>query len=288
MFFPEGDLLKELISKKGFYIVGAAVLVAVAAAVTVALSAGHAGFASLLSEPFFKPLRSVMTSLVDSLEHAYDYLYRYDEMEAENARLRARVAELEREYREYTEISEENERYRNLLGFAERHENMTMEPVTVLSWTASNYSSSFTVSKGSSAGIEVSDPVVDEYGNLVGQVTSVTGASCVVTTLVDTTTSLGALLYESGETGVASGDYTLFKDSKLKVSYINDMDGAVIGGTVVTSGSGGVYPSGIVIGAISGISVSSSGLDPYAVVEPATELSKLTHVFVITDFAVSE
>ncbi len=280
--------MKDLISKKGLYIVLAAVLVAVVAAVTVSLSNGRADFASLLSEPFFKPVKSAMTSLVGALERAYDYMYRYDETEAENARLKERVAELEREYREYTEISEENERLRNLLGFAERHEDVTMEPVTVLNWTASNYSSSFTVSKGSAAGIELYDPVVDEYGNLVGQVTSVTGTSCVVTTLVDTSTSLGALFYESGETGVASGDFTLFKDSELKVSYIADMDNAVIGATVVTSGSGGVYPAGIVIGAVSGISVSSSGLDPYAVVEPATDLADLSHVFVITDFAVSE
>ncbi len=280
--------MKELFSKKGLYIVGAAAAVAVIAAVSVALSAGNAGFASLLSEPFFKPIKSAMTSLVDSMEHIYDTMYRFDETQAENRELRARVAQLEQEYREYTEISEENERLRNLLGFAERHEDMSMEPVTVLSWTASNYASSFTVSKGSSAGIALYDPVVDEYGFLVGQVTSVTATSSVVTTLIDTTTSLGALLYENGETGVACGDYDLFGSRKLKVSYISDMSSAVIGGTVVTSGSGGIYPAGLVIGTVSGISVSSSGLDPYAVVEPSTDLSALSHVYVITDFAVSE
>ena len=280
--------MKELFSKKGLYIVGAAAAVAVIAAVSVALSAGNAGFASLLSEPFFKPIKSAMTSLVDSMEHIYDTMYRFDETQAENRELRARVAQLEQEYREYTEISEENERLRNLLGFAERHEDMSMEPVTVPSWTASNYASSFTVSKGSSAGIALYDPVVDEYGFLVGQVTSVTATSSVVTTLIDTTTSLGALLYENGETGVACGDYDLFGSRKLKVSYISDMSSAVIGGTVVTSGSGGIYPAGLVIGTVSGISVSSSGLDPYAVVEPSTDLSALSHVYVITDFAVSE
>ena len=280
--------MKELFSKKGLYIVGAAAAVAVIAAVSVALSAGNAGFASLLSEPFFKPIKSAMTSLVDSMEHIYDTMYRFDETQAENRELRARVAQLEQEYREYTEISEENERLRNLLGFAERHEDMSMEPVTVLSWTASNYASSFTVSKGSSAGIALYDPVVDENGFLVGQVTSVTATSSVVTTLIDTTTSLGALLYENGETGVACGDYELFGSRKLKVSYISDMSSAVIGGTVVTSGSGGIYPAGLVIGTVSGISVSSSGLDPYAVVEPSTDLSALSHVYVITDFAVSE
>ncbi len=280
--------MKDFFSKKGIFIAAAALLVAVAAAITVAVTGGHAGFASLLSEPFFKPVKSAMTSLVGSLERTYDYMYRYDEIEAENERLRARIAELEREYREYQEISEENARLRELLGFAARYEDLAMEPVSVIAWTASNFSSSFTVSKGSSAGIELYDPVVTENGYLVGQVTSVTSASCVVTTVVDTSMRVGALIYESGETGVLSGDYDLFKAGQLKLSYLGEESGLVIGGTVVTSGSGGVYPAGLVIGKVSGIAVGSSGLDPYAIVEPSADISDVTHLYVITDFSVNE
>ncbi len=280
--------MKDLISKKVLRIGAAAVLVSVLAAVTVALSGGNAGFAAMLSEPFFKPLKSALTSLVGSLEHVYDYLYRFDELEAENAALKKRVAQLEQDYREYTEISEENGRLRSLLGFVERHEEMTLEPATVISWTASNFSSSFTASKGSDAGIALYDPVVDEYGNLVGQVTSVSAASCVVSTVIDTTLSLGAQMYENGEAGVAGGDFALMKEGNLKLSYISDTASLVIGNTVITSGSGGVYPAGLVIGAVSGIAVGSSGLDPYAIVEPAADIDALTHIYVITDFAVSE
>ena len=165
---------------------------------------------------------------------------------------------------------------------------MTLEPATVISWTASNFSSSFTASKGSDAGISLYDPVVDEYGNLVGQVTSVSGASCVVSTVIDTTLSLGAQMYENGEAGVAGGDFALMKEGNLKLSYISNTTNLVIGNTVITSGSGGVYPAGLVIGTVSGIAVGSSGLDPYAIVEPACDIDALAHVYVITEFAVSE
>ena len=278
--------MKDFFSKKGIFIAAAAILVAIAAAVTVAVSDGRAGFASLMSEPFFKPVKSAMTSLVGSLERTYDYMYRYDEIEAENQQLRARIAQLEREYREYTQISEENQRLRALLGFAERHEDLQMEPVSVVAWTASNFSSSFTVSKGASAALY--DPVVTENGYLVGQVTSVTSTSATVTTVIDTSMRVGALIYESGETGVVSGDYDLFKSGLLKLAYLGEDSGLVIGGTVVTSGSGGVYPAGLVIGTVSGIAVGSSGLDPYAMVEPSADISQVTHLYVITDFAVSE
>ncbi len=280
--------MKDFISKKVIHIGLAAVLVAVLAAVTMALSGGGAGFAAMLSEPFFKPMKSALTSMVNYLEHIYGYMYRYDELEAENTELKARIAQLEQEYREYTEISEENERLRSLLGFVERHEEMELEPATVISWTASNFSSSFTVSKGSDAGIALYDPVVDEYGYLVGQVTSVSSASCVVSTVIDTTLSLGAQMYENGETGIAGGDFELMKEGDLKLSYISDSTNVVIGNTVITSGSGGVYPAGLVIGTVSGIAVGPSGLEPYAIVEPAADIEGLAHVYVITDFAVSE
>ncbi len=275
-------------SKKAVYVAVAAVIVAVAAALTAALSSGGAGFASMLSQPFFKPLKSAMTSLVNTLEHAYGYMYRYDEIEAENERLRARIAQLEEEYREYTEVSEENERLRTLLGFTERSDAMDLEPVSVISWTASNFSSSFTISKGSSSGVELHDPVITENGYLVGYVTEVTGGASTVTTIIDTTTSIGALIYGTSDTGVVTGDFDLFKSGQMKLSYLGDGGSVIIGRTVVTSGGGGVYPSGLVLGYIDSVAVDSSGLDPYAVVTPAADIASVSHLYVITDFAVSE
>ena len=280
--------MKEFMSKKGIAIAVAALAVALAAAVTVAVGGGRTGFATLLSEPFFKPLRGALNTLVGSLEQTYDYMYRYDEMAAENQRLKSRVAELEQEYREYTEISEENERFRKLLGFAERHQDLKMEPVSVVSWTASNFACSFTVSKGSSAGVELYDPVVDENGFLVGQVTAVTPSSATVTACIDTSAKVGALIYETGATGVISGEFELFEDGNLKFSYYGDEGLINVGDTVVTSGTGGRYPAGLVIGTVTGLTVDASGLDPYALVEPSADIRESTHLFVVTDFAVSE
>ncbi|MGM9522451.1 MAG: rod shape-determining protein MreC [Oscillospiraceae bacterium] len=280
--------MKDFITKKGIYIAIAAVVIAIAAAISVALSGGNAGFASMLSQPFFKPIKSAITSMVSALENAYDYMYRFDEIKAENEELKARVAKLEEEYREYTEISEENSRLRQLLNFSEKHEDLVFEPVSVISWTASNFSSSFTISKGSDSGVELYDAVVTETGYLVGQVTEVTSASSTVTTITDTTLSVGALIYETGETGVTVGDFSLFKEGRLKLSYLGGDSNVIIGSTVVTSGDGGVYPSGLVIGYVDGVSADSSGLDSYATVTPAADINGSTHLYVVTDFAVSE
>ncbi len=279
--------MKDFITKKGIYIAIAAVVIAIIAAVSVAISGGRGDLASMLSQPFFRPLRSAVTALVDSLESIYNYMYSYDEMEAENQELRNRVAQLEEEYREYTQMSQEVDRLRELLGFSETREELKFTPVSVISWTASNFASSFTISRGSNAGIELYDAVVTSTGYLVGQVTGVTASSATVTTILDTTMSIGARVYESGGTGVAQGDFQLFLDSKLKMSYLSEDDEIIIGDTVVTSGEGGLFPSDLVIGYVDSLVASSSGLDDYAIIRPAADINGVTDVYVVTETAIS-
>ncbi len=278
--------MKDFITKKGIYIAIAAVVIAIIAAVSVAISGGRGDLASMLSQPFFRPLRSAMTALVDSLESIYNYMYSYDEMEAENQELRNRVAELEEEYREYTQMSQEVDRLRELLGFSETREELKFTPVSVISWTASNFASSFTISRGSNAGIELYDAVVTSTGYLVGQVTGVTASSATVTTILDTTMSIGARVYESGGTGVAQGDFQLFLDNKLKMAYLSEDDEIIIGDTVVTSGEGGLFPSDLVIGYVESLVASDSGLEDYAIIRPAADINGVTDVYVVTETAI--
>ena len=282
--------MKEFIKKKGIYVAIAAVAVAIIAAITTAFTSGGASFVSILSEPFFKPVKSVVTSTVSSLEQLYGYMYKYDEISAENEELRKRVADLEEEYREYTEISNENRRLRSLLGFNERHssENFEYCSTSVISWTASNFASSFTINKGSSSGVEKYDCVVTEDGYLVGQVTSVTASSATVVSILDTTMSFGAVVYESGETGIVEGDFDLLGDSLLRLGYLGDSANIIIGNAVMTSGQGGTCPEGLVIGYVDSIAENPSGLDYHAVIRPAADINNISHLYVITDFVPGE
>ena len=277
--------MKEFLRKKGIYIAIAAVLIAIAAAISAALSGGNAGFAATLSNPFWRPLKSAITSFVGSLEDVYNCMYNYDELEAENEALKARVAKLEEEYRTYTEISAENERLKKLLAFDESRgdDNFSYQSASIISWTASNFSSSFTIGRGANAGVKLNDCVITETGYLVGHVTEVSATSSTVTTVLDTTTNVGALVYESSEIGVLEGDFELFKTGKMKLSYLDDDANIIIDNTVVTSGRGGLYPAGLVVGYIESLSSDSSGLSTYAVVVPAADIDSLAYVYVISD-----
>ena len=56
------------------------------------------------------------------------------------------------------------------------------------------------------------------------------------------------------------------------------------GGLVITSGIGGLYPKGLIIGSVKEIGESKFELSSYAVIEPGADLSELESVFVITAF----
>lgn len=282
--------MKEFLKKKGIYIAIVAVFIAIAAAISAALSGGNAGFASALSDPFWRPLKSAMTSLVGSLEDVYNYIYNYNELEEENEELKARIAKLEEDYRTYTEISAENSRLKQLLDFDESRadDNFNYKSASIISWTASNFASSFTIGKGANAGIALNDCVITETGYLVGHITEVSATSATVTTVLDTTTSVGAMVYESSETGVLEGDFELFKRDRLKLAYLSEDANVIIDNTVVTSGKGGMYPAGLVVGYIESLSFDPSGLSPYAVVRPAADIDSLAYVYVLSSSADEE
>ncbi len=280
--------MKRIFSKKGFYVAVAAILIAVASAVSVAANGGNASFAEVLSQPFFRPVKSAMTSLVDTLESAYDYMFQFDRIKAENESLKLELAQLREDYRTYTDTSEENERLRKLLGFSEKRQDLKLQPVSVIAWTASNFASSFTISKGENDQVELYDAVITEEGYLVGQVTEVTATSSVVTSIIDTRMSIGSLIYESGDTGTTQGDFQLMGNEQLKLTYLGDADNIPIGSTVVTSGTGGMYPRGLVIGLVVGVGSGTSGLDKYAIVQASADIGGSAHLYVVTDFTISD
>jgi rod shape-determining protein MreC len=238
---------------------------------------------------FLKPVRSAASSVARTFESIYGYMYEYDEVVAENETLKAQIADLRQEYREYTEVSAENDRLRELLRLAPRHTDSRYETATILSWGASNWASTFTISKGSSnSEVAAGDAVITETGVLIGRVTEVGLTTSVAISVIDTTFSAGALAGSRGEDGIAVGDFSLMRAGLLKLDYLPGDTAILAGDAVVTSGKGGMFPQGLVIGSVAAVRSGETGIGLYATVVPAAELRDVTYVYVITEFTESE
>ena len=156
----------------------------------------------------------------------------------------------------------------------------------VIERSTSNWSRTLTLNKGTGLGVAIGDCVVDQYGYLVGVVTEAGANWCTVTTILDTDSQLGALVFRTGEVTVAMGDLALMGQGKLKLSYLEGESSLINGDMIVTSGLGGYYPSGLVIGSVEEIKTDDNGLTRYATIVPKTDITQLVEVFVITDFTI--
>ena len=237
------------------------------------------------------PVRGGLASLVGWVEDRYNYAFRYEELEAENEALKQRVAELEEAARLGEDASRENERLRDLLDLREKQagfEYFELESATVTARGATNWASTLTISKGSNHGVEAGDCVMDQYGNLVGIVSEVSYNSSTLITVVDAGLEMGGLVARTDSAAILEGDFELMGQGKLKLTYLPENTQLIAGDQVLTSGMGGVYPSGLVVGTIDEILTETSGMGRYAVLTPTADLENLQQVFVIKSFDIVE
>ena len=234
------------------------------------------------------PIRNGISSLAGWAEGVYNYSFRYDELQAENERLKAEIAELEAAAREGEADSKENERFRELLGLRQKRRELVFESATVTARSSTNWSSTLTLSKGSESGIQEGNCVVTSTGVLVGVVSEVGSHYSTVSTVIDTSMEMGGIITRTNAAGVLEGDFSLMQGGKLRLAYLPDEAQLVAGDEVLTSGRGDVYPSGLVVGQVEGVFNDASGMNRYAVVVPEVNLDTLVEVFVIKEFDIVE
>ena len=273
---------------KGIWIVVLAVILAAATLVAALLLRGSANPLSNALGVIATPARSALSAAVEWVEERYNYAFRYDTLVAENEQLKQTIAELEIMAREGEDAAEENIILRDFLGFAQKRTDLTSEPAKITARGATNWASTITLNKGSSHGISAGNCVVDQYGYLVGIVDEVAYNWCTVITVVDTELEMGALVSRTNSAAILEGDFSLMGQGKLKLSYLPESTQLLSGDQVITSGMGGIYPSGIMVGTIDEILTEPSGMGRYAVISPSTDLDALRQVFIITQFDIVE
>jgi len=280
--------LKNFLKKHGLRV---GIIVA-AAALIIGLGAaardGRIGFVQNLSGIIKSPIQKVLSSAVNWFDSMYGYLYQYDSLMAENESLRSQLADAQKSARDGIEASEENTRLRKLLELREKHTDYVMESCKVVLWSSSNWSSAFTISKGSSSGIELGDPVITEYGAVVGQISELGTNWATVSTLIDVDMSVGAFVGATGNSGMVVGEFSFMRNKTAKLTYLADGAQIFVGDDVLTSGSGGAFPAGLMIGTLSAVQTEAGGQIEYGIVEPQANLDSLVQVFVIKDFTVVE
>lgn len=280
--------MKDFFRQNGILILVAALLLSVITAVGSLLLGGTSNPLTNVLGVLSTPVQGVVTSFAGWVEGIYNYSFEYQTLQEENEQLRKQVADLEAQAREGEAASKENERLRSLLELRDKKRQFELESATVVSRSSTNWASTLTISKGSAQGIQAGDCVIDETYTLVGVVSEVGVTWSTLITVVDTGIEMGALVSRTESAAIAEGDFALMGEGCLKLSYLPENTELLAGDVIVTSGKGGVYPSGLVIGSIESIHTDPSGMSRYAVVQPEARLDSVYEVFVIKQFDIVE
>ena len=263
----------------------AVILLIAAACLGLAAYTGVAGASSPVSAAIgtvLSPFQKGISFVTGKAQHLVEHYTAFDEMQAENETLRRKVAELEETVREAQVALDENERLRVLTGLVQTNPTFHYDVAEVIARSPGEWATTISIDKGTLAGVEKNDLVVTAEG-MVGYVSLAAPTYSEVTTLLDTNMMAGALVTRTRESGVAQGDFELMGEGMLRLSYLGKDSDVVIGDTIQTSGEGGIFPKGVMIGTVERVMIEESGLNNYAVLRPFVDPANVRNVYVITD-----
>jgi rod shape-determining protein MreC len=162
----------------------------------------------------------------------------------ENYELHQKVAELTTENLKLRQSEGDLNRLRSLLGYSEQFTMPTMMAHAIMLDTSGRFKS-VVIDRGSGAGIDVNDTVVNANG-LIGRVILTTHDMAKVQLLIDNNCSVGALVERTRRQGVVRGD----GNRGAQMYEVPSLADVAPGDTVLTAGIDGIFPKGIPIGTI--------------------------------------
>ena len=280
--------MKDFFHKNGVLLLVIALLLSLLVGISSALMGGTADPLSNAATTITAPVRSLVSNVLDWAEGVYNYVFRYEELNTELDTLRKQVADLEAQLRESGEAARENQQLRQLLRLQEKHQDFVFESARVTQRSTTNWESTFTLSKGSSAGVQTGNCVISETGALVGVVEEVGLNYCRVSTVINTDIEMGGICVRTDCAGILEGDFALMSQGRLKLSYLPDDAQLRPGDQILTSGQGDIYPPDLVVGRVEELRSDPSGMMRYAVLKPQVQLDSLVDVFIIKEFDVVE
>ncbi len=231
----------------------------------------------------FAPLQKLSAVISENLGEVSVSFESASVYEKENEELRKELEAYRKKLADYNEMKKKVDSYEEFYGVKKQNPDYEFSYGSVISRDVADSYGSFVLNVGSKDGIEVDDPVI--YGEyVVGIVKKVNFSTCVVYSLIDPRVNIGVLESGTREYGYISGDKSLYKNGLCKMSGLDASTSVVGGGIVCTSGAGGVFPDGLLVGEVTEVHNDEVSSGFYAEVKPFVQLSKISDVFVITSF----
>jgi rod shape-determining protein MreC len=189
-------------------------------------------------------------------------------------RLRIEVTALRLRQLRQDELEAENARLRALLDVRERIAVRTVgAEVVAREWNG--FTRGLTINRGRADGLERLAPIIVTAG-VVGRVLELRRNSAVIQLLTDPASSIGGVVHRTRAQGLVEG----VAGGRLRLKLAAREEGFSAGDLVSTSGMGGLFPKGLPLGRVVQVH-PATGLFRLADLEPAVDLAKVEEVLVL-------
>ena len=208
----------------------------------------------------------------------------YGGLLSENQKLSEQATKLQAQVTHLQNLEAENSALRKQLAF--QHANARrLIACEILGRDPDGWWQMLRLNKGSADGVTTNRAVIAVDG-LIGKTIRVSPHTADVLLLSDPNCQVSARIQRTGAFGILSGRGPNWQGNVIcRLEYINKNVEIVEGDEVVTSGLGGIFPGGLLIGSVDRIYTDRSGLYQYADVVSKAEIGMMNYVFVVADSA---
>lgn len=265
--------------KKPQYI--ALALVAVVALIIFNLPAQTMSRCKLAISGIFLPLFGLAGSSQQVLQKTSNTILPRNVLAKENERLRHENEQLKIQAMQNSELLRENSQLRQSLAW-QKQTTWKLKLVRVIGRDPANWWRTILIDGGTNQGLRANLPVLTSAG-LVGRIAAIGQNRAQVLLLGDPNLRVGALVQDKDvrENGIVMSSSGPLDDNMVDLQYFSRNTAIKPGQNVLTSGDGGVFPKGILIGQIVDIRNNNVGLSTEARVKVAANLNSIEEVWVM-------
>lgn len=234
-------------------------------------------FLDSIAVSVFSPVQVFINRSVNKLNKIWVNYLSLVNVEEENIILKKEIEKLKAGKSRFLEIEKQYSRLLELLNFKKNISSNTVL-AEIISNDLNSWFKIVVANKGANSGIKKGMAVVSAVG-LVGRTIEVNSNTSKILLLTDFRSAVDALIQRTRGRGVIRG-----KNSNIfEMKYIPLNADIKVGDRVISSGLGGVFSKGFLIGTISKIKKKKQSLFQEAEVIPDRDLSEIEEVFIITE-----
>ena len=221
------------------------------------------------------PLQRVITGAGTALDQVWYRYFALVNAARQNQSLKEQISHMRQQLADMEELRLANNRLRDLLKIKKKLE-FPQVAAQVVAVDPSGHFRTAVINKGTISGVDRLMPVVQPQG-VVGRIIWASPNYAKALLLTDANSGLDVLVQRTRVRGVVEGA----GQDRLRLKYLLRLDDVAPGDAIITSGAAGVFPKGILVGAVRTVQQKNKGGFLQVEVDPAVDFNRLEEVMVL-------